>query len=210
MLCWIVALLGGAFWASGSFSGQSEALKSIVRFAWVLVGVTLLVWILLGFLPAHRAERFAGRLFRIPKIGHSASEAWCAVWMYRLRSKSFWLAMLISLIGHVGFVLTFYFAARTLYQPDQIPSLVAHFMIVPIGMAVAAIPLTPGGLGVGEFAFQTLYRFVGFDGDHGLFAALLQRVITWILGFLGYLVYLNMRPALRHLADQDATGEPSN
>ena len=38
----------------------------------------LLVWLLLGLLPAHRAERFASRLERIPKVGVSAAEFWRA------------------------------------------------------------------------------------------------------------------------------------
>jgi uncharacterized protein (TIRG00374 family) len=199
-LCWFVTLLGGLFWYLGELSDKPDVLKRIVVFATVIVAVTLSIWILLGFLPQWRADRFAGRLTRLPKVGRAASEFWRAVWMYRLRSKSFWLALVLAVIGHVGFVLTFYFAARTLFPVDQVPPLVAHFMIVPIGMAVQAIPLTPGGLGVGEAAFGELYHLVGYDPSYGIFAAFVQRVINWILGFIGYLVYLQMRPALRTTA----------
>ena len=37
--------------------------------AGIIVGVTATIWIGLGFLPSSRAERFAGRLSRVPKIG---------------------------------------------------------------------------------------------------------------------------------------------
>jgi uncharacterized protein (TIRG00374 family) len=196
-LCWFVMISGAVFWVSGRLAGQSEALVRILGFATGIIAVSMAVWVLLGFLPQWRAERFAGRLGRIPKVGHQASEFWRAIWMYRLRGRSFWLAMVLALIGHIGFVLTFYCAARTLFPPEQMPSLAAHFMIVPIGMAVSAIPLTPGGLGFGEAAFGGLYALIGYSFDEGFFAALVQRVITWCIGFLGYLVYLQMRPALR-------------
>ncbi len=204
-LIWFVALLGAAFWAFGYFAGQSDALQKIVTYAWIIIGVTLAVWISLGFLPEYRAVRFAGRLQKIPRVGGSMVEAWRAVWTYRKRSKRFWFAILLSLIGHIGFVLTFYFAARTLYAADQIPSATAHFMIVPILMVIYAIPITPGGLGVGEAAAGELYRIIGADPEYGFFAALVYRVVIWTVAFLGYLVYIQMRPA-----QVQATEKPGN
>jgi uncharacterized membrane protein YbhN (UPF0104 family) len=127
--------------------------------------------------------------------------------MYRLRPGSFWLALALAVVGHLGFVLAFYFAARTLYQPEEIPSLVGHFLIVPIGMTVSAIPLTPGGVGVGEAAYQKLYDWIGYPMGLGFSAAFLQRVLTWVVGFAGYLVYLQMKPALK--AARVAEGPPA-
>ncbi len=206
-----VALSGGAFWSLGLLAGRAE--RVIVLTAVGISAGSLIVWILLGFLPAWRAQRFAGRLERLPKIGGSAAEFWRAIWMYRCRPRSVGLAILLSLIGHVGFVLTFYFAARTLYEPDQIPSLTTHFLIVPIGMLIQAIPGAPGGGGIGEAGFGGLYDLVGYSPDAGVAGSLVQRVITWVLGFGGYLVYLRMRPALKQTNvapadDQDSGPEP--
>src|SRR5262249_46593145 len=151
--------LGLAFWAGGFLKGEVEAtLQTIVLAAVGIVVFTSAVWVLLGLLPRHRAERFAGRLGRIPKGGHSAAGFWRAVWMYRCQPGAVYFALGLSLIGHVGFVLTFYFSARTLWDESQkIPSLVEHFLIVPIGMVIQAIPLFPGGAGIGELGFGSLY-----------------------------------------------------
>ncbi|HEV3257640.1 MAG TPA: lysylphosphatidylglycerol synthase transmembrane domain-containing protein [Gemmataceae bacterium] len=197
-LGWLVALLGGLFWAHGDLAGQhgEKALQSIVLTAAVLVAASMAVWFLLGVLPAYRAQRFAGRLERIPKVGHSAAEFWRAIWMYRCKGRSIALTLLMAMVGHIGFVLTFYFAALTVLSPDAIPSMAKHFVIVPIGMAFQAGFPAPGGVGGGEVAYGWVYEQVGFLFASGVLASLVQRVINWALGLVGYVVYLRMRPTL--------------
>jgi uncharacterized membrane protein YbhN (UPF0104 family) len=205
-LIWFVALLGAVFWAAGFLKGEVEAkLQAIVLIAAATVGVSLVVCLLLRLLPEHRAQRFAGRLERIPRVGHSAAEAWRAFWLYRCRPWSVVLALVISLIGHVGFVLTFYFAARTLKGPDQIPPWEQHFLIVPIGMVIQAIPLFPSGTGVGELGFGSLYKLLEKPAANGVLGSLVQRVVMWGLGVVGYLVYLRMRMASRVVREEPAT-----
>src|SRR5262249_22238509 len=87
-LIWFVAISGGIFWATGMLNeaarGPSER---IIRISAITVGVTLLIWVVLGLLPTYRAERFARRLDGIPKIGGSLAELWRAFWMYRCQTK---------------------------------------------------------------------------------------------------------------------------
>jgi uncharacterized protein (TIRG00374 family) len=198
-LIWFVALVGAGFWAAGMLTGKAEhVLQSIVISAWVIVGVTALGWVGLGLLPPYRAERFAGRLSRLPRVGHSASEFWQAVWMYRCRQRSVALAMLIAMVGFVGFVLTFYFSARVLTDSSQeIPSWQAHFLIAPIGLVIEAMPLFPGGAGIGEAGFGGLYALVGCAPALGVLASLMRRVVNWTLSLIGYLVYLRFKPVVQ-------------
>jgi uncharacterized protein (TIRG00374 family) len=201
-LVWLVAILGGFFWVGGYLeeivinATAVTLLKSIVTVAIVLSAGSLGFWILLGLLPDRRADRFAGRLTGIPKVGHSLAEFWRAVWIYRKRGRVVGAALLLALIGHVGNVVMFYLASLTLSRPDEVPTLGAHYLLVPVGMAVASIPLLPGGLGVAEVAYGNLYVGVGSTFDRGVLMSLVWRVITWSLGFVGYLVYLRMKPSL--------------
>jgi uncharacterized membrane protein YbhN (UPF0104 family) len=39
--------------------------------------------------------------------------------------------------------------------------LVSYFVLVPLGLMVTAIPISPGGLGVGQVAFLGLFQMVG-------------------------------------------------
>jgi hypothetical protein len=196
-LFWFVAVLGAGFWAAGMLEGPGEGpAKLIVKTAAIIVAVTLAVWVALGFLPPHRAEIFAGRLSRIPKVGGSAAEFWRAVWMYRLRPGSIALTLLLSWVGFVGFVLSFYCFARTLWDgsPDNpIPTVTQHFLIVPIGLVIEAAPLFPGGAGIGELGFGALYGWFGSKDKNGVLASLIKRVINWVIGLAGWVVLLRTR-----------------
>ncbi len=200
-LIWFVALLGAGFWMSGMLVGQgAEPCRKIVLIAWIIVGLSALVWMALGMLPEWRARRFAGRLERLPKVGVAVAELWRAVWMYRCRPRAVGSVLLLSWVGHVGFVFLFYWSARTLWQPDSgelIPTLAQHFLIVPIGLVIQAAPFFPGGAGIGELGFGLLYQWLGCSEASGVLGSLVQRVINWTLGLLGGLTYLRMRTALK-------------
>jgi hypothetical protein len=157
----------------------------------------------MGLLSNERAERFAERLNRLPKVGHSAGEFWRAIWMYRCRPWSVYLVMLMAFIGFFGFVLTFYFSVRTLAEPAQrIPTVQEHFLVIPIGLVIQALPGLPGGLGLGEWGFGEMYARMQCASSLGVLGSLVQRVIFWILGLIGYLIYLRMKPSLAPVAEK--------
>ncbi len=212
-LIWFVALLGAAFWLSGLLVGQgAQQCRTIVVFAWSIVGVSMLIWTALGLLPEWRAVRFAGRLERLPKVGAAVAELWRAGWMYRCRPRAVAVVLLLSWVGHVGFVLFFYCSVLTLWQPDSgqlIPTLSQHFLIVPIGLVIQAAPFFPGGAGIGELGFGLLYEWLGCSEASGVLGSLMQRVLTWTIGLFGYLVYLRMRTVLQSALRSEAAG-PEN
>jgi uncharacterized protein (TIRG00374 family) len=200
-LIWFVALLGCAFWLAGLLQGPAaDRARWIVWAACLIVAVSTALWLLLGLLPQRRAERFAGRLTRLPKVGGSAAEFWRAVWLYRCRQGSVVLAMLLSCVGFVGFVLTFCCCAATLADGQALPSITEHFLLVPVGLVIMAVPLFPGGAGIGELGFGLLYGWFGYARAAGVLGSLVQRVLTWLLALLAYAVALGMRPAVARLA----------
>lgn len=203
-LIWLVALLGSGFWIFGRLQGETAAtLESIVTGAVGLVAVTTIVWILLGFLPQRRADRFAERLQGIPRVGHAVAEFWRAIWMYRCKGWSIAVALGMSLVGHVGFVLTFYFAAQTVCVKSEIPTMAEHFLTIPIGMAIESGFPTPSGVGGGEYVYGKLYELMGKPQVNGLLGCMVKRILYWGVAFIGYIAYLRMRHA-RRLAEEDA------
>jgi glycosyltransferase 2 family protein len=172
-------------------------LQTIFLAAMAATLASFAVWFAAGFVSDEHAEAFAGRLGRVPKLGGALAELWRALHLYRQQGKSVALTLLLSMAGHVGFVLAFYFAAQTLTPVDEIPTLAAHFLVVPVGMTFAAGFPSPGGVGGSELAFGALYQMVGFTVAAGVLGSLVQRIITWALGLLGYIVYWRMKPALQ-------------
>jgi uncharacterized protein (TIRG00374 family) len=206
-LIWLVAALGGTFWLCGDAEIQhNQLLQTIVIVALGLVGFTSLLWVTLVLLPEFRGEKFAGRLLHIPKVGVAAAEFWRAVWMYRRNSGSIFLSLVLSWISQIGNVLGFYFAARSFSAAAEIPTVVEHFLLIPVGMIFQAGIPTPGGVGAEGF-YGVLYQMVGKPDSVGFAGALTQRFITIVLGLVGYIVYLQMRPALRDAKEVETAEE---
>lgn len=62
------------------------------------------------------------------------------------------------------------------------------FLVIPIGHIVNSLPLTPGGLGVGEAAFNALFEITGLHA--GAEALLCWRIWTALVSILGLVFYL--------------------
>jgi glycosyltransferase 2 family protein len=77
------------------------------------------------------------------------------------------------------------------------PSLGAA-LLTPFGMLVNSLPLTPGGLGVGEAAFESLFRLAAVAG--GAEAILSWRVLTTLIDTAGAVIIVAGRTDVRLLA----------
>ncbi len=228
-LLWVVALLGGTFWATGVLETlPAETLPAAERagmVAWLqgLTGVALgvvagsvLFWLALGRLGDAQAQGLAAWLGRRRWVGPALAECWGAVYLYRRRGRAVGLALVMSMVAHLGFIAVFYCAARTLTPADELPALGMHFLFVPFGMTAQALFVTPGGVGGAELVYGELYRAFGAAFSAGVLASLIKRVIDWGTGLLGYLVYLRLRPALpaaaavptEHLNGYEAAAAP--
>jgi glycosyltransferase 2 family protein len=69
-------------------------------------------------------------------------------------------------------------------------------IVVPLGLLANTVPLTPGGLGIGEAAFDRLFRIAGMVS--GAEAMLSWRLLTTVLSLLGLLFYLQGRERVVH------------
>jgi uncharacterized membrane protein YbhN (UPF0104 family) len=61
-------------------------------------------------------------------------------------------------------------------------------LVVPMGEIVNSLPITPGGLGVGEAAFDALFKTVGLQG--GAETVLCWRIWNVLASLLGLPFYL--------------------
>src|SRR5262249_7879556 len=100
------------------------------------------------------------------------------------------------------------FSALTLSSFDAVPSIVEHFLLVPVGLTITSAVPTPGGVGGAEIAFGKLYEMVRYPTANGVLGSLVWRVVMCTLGLLGYLVYLRMKPAVKPVEATVAAGTP--
>ncbi|MCE9531197.1 MAG: flippase-like domain-containing protein [Planctomycetes bacterium] len=208
-LVWFVTIVGGSFWLMGDpLVRNNPSLTMIIGYSGIAVIVTAMIWITAGLFSDLQAEKIALFFQKIPKIGGSLAELARACWMYRKQSRAVLKAMLMSMVGHTLWVLVYHLAVQVFQTPNpavDIGSFPEHLIIVPVGMTIQAIFPSPGGIGGGEAAFGGLYKILGKPEVNGIVGCLAQRVIFWILGIIGYIVYSRMKVKLPSLdqANQD-------
>lgn len=203
------AVLGGIAWAAGDARiVANPELQWIVKVMAVIAGASALGFLGLG-LVAHRREKFAKRLQWIPKVGHGLAEMWYAVMEYRQRLKVVALGVVLSAASHFALVFAFHSASRVFppANPAELATLSEHMVIAPIGFIVQAIPISPGGVGVGEAAFAGLYKLSDRPESRGAVARLSLRMVEWLIGLTGYIVYLRMRSEVREIEHEAEEGE---
>jgi uncharacterized membrane protein YbhN (UPF0104 family) len=64
-------------------------------------------------------------------------------------------------------------------------------LLLPLAFVANAVPLTPGGLGVGEAAVEQLFRIVGLGGGAEIFLG--WRSLMLLVALAGLLCYLRER-----------------
>jgi len=195
-LAWLVALAGGVFWALGNpYLLGNEALKMIVRLTTGIVVGSAAVWSLMGAFSPERSEAVAAWLERLPKVGGPLAELWRACWLYRRKKTAVAVALGMTLVGHLGWVLIFHLCVSAFPDIDS-ATFAEHLLIVPVGMTAQALFPLPGGVGGGEAAYGWLYTLLGKAAVGGILGCLVQRVIAWGIGFIGYIIYTRMKKEL--------------
>lgn len=111
-----------------------------------------------------------------------------ALHRFRDRKRFLAAAALISLAGHMAGAVTFVLIS-SLVIPAAPWQLVAFLAMA--GMVANAIPLTPGGIGVGEAAFDHLFGLLGYAGGAALL--LTWRVTMIPLAVVGATLYITGR-----------------
>lgn len=211
----VIGLLGLVFLTGfvGIFYWQEawdvETLRWILVFVWGVTAATILGWVAVAMLPLPLVA-IRERLRRIPAAGKVLAALVRCVELYRSHSQAVAVSMILAMIAHVGFVTSFYLCALSVGK--EVPTWQAQFLLVPIGMVVQAVPLTPGGnLGVSEFVYKKLFEFkIGPElAVAGILACVAMRVVSWAVALIGLVCYLPLRTTIRKECFQAPPAEPA-
>lgn len=126
----------------------------------------------------------SGVLDRVPLVGSVGRRMLETVHLYRRHLGPLAAALGISLIAH-----TLVVAATLLVAAGMNPDGFSWTMslMVPLGFLVNTLPLTPGGIGVGEAAMDQLFGLIGVAG--GAEALLGWRIVMLPIILLGFACY---------------------
>ena len=133
-----------------------------------------------------RARFWVARLLgRWPGIKGLALRVWDAMALQGKARGTLILALLLSMAANLVLIVV---TALGLYAVSPGSFSMRLTLVAPIGHLVNSLPLTPGGIGVGETAFKALFTLTGMSG--GAEALLCVRLWNVIIGGLGLLVYV--------------------
>jgi hypothetical protein len=114
-------------------------------------------------------------------------------------------ALVISLLANLSVIAIIMLAFLALDPSGLAPKMC---LVIPIGHVVNSLPLTPGGLGVGETAFNALFELAGLHG--GAEALLCWRVWKAMVGLLGLAIYVRGMRGLAFGREPDSAEYPAN
>ncbi len=75
-----------------------------------------------------------------------------------------------------------------------VATLSQYFFLVPVGLTASAVPILPGGIGVGQVAFFKLFQWVGIPNpEFGSTLCTISQIFSVLFGCLGSLFYFKYR-----------------
>jgi uncharacterized protein (TIRG00374 family) len=168
----------------------SQLIRSVAAIKRILLTDALLaVSLLMGIIAVMSYEGLRNLISGWLRKWLSVQNLWNRVTQalisYRGERAALIYALLLSLIANFAFIVV---TALGLFatSPDSFSAKL--FFMAPIGYFINALPLTPGGLGVGEAAFNALFALAGMTG--GADTLLCVRLWSAIVGLAGVAVYL--------------------
>jgi uncharacterized protein (TIRG00374 family) len=123
-------------------------------------------------------------LDRIPGGGY-ARRVWDAFYQFRAQRQALAAALALTLAGHTGLCGIFWLTASYVMPAARVGEVC---LLSLLGMLANALPITPGGIGVGEAAFTALFAAAGHHGGGQLILA--WRIATLLLGVVGALLFV--------------------
>ena len=150
-----------------------------------LAVAAIIALVLAAASPAVRQHPVVVRTLRRIRFGTYIERMFDTVHAYRHSMHALTAAAGISLLAHTLAIAVVLLVARAM-NPDGFAWSMS--LLVPLGFMANTLPITPGGLGVGEAVFDSLFSLAGLTG--GAETMLGWRVIMLLVGMLGLLAYL--------------------
>ncbi len=107
---------------------------------------------------------------------------------YKNKKIILFASLLISILIHTLVGIIFFHITKLMDIKGM--DLATQFFLMPIGLISVAIPLAPGGIGIGHAAFESLYQIAGLTGGADVFNLyIIVQLGVYLLGGIPYFLY---------------------
>jgi len=193
----LVALLLWPLLAAAWFRGLLATHAVLQSLLWgaALFFATLVAGAMAGFSPMVVKHALVRSLLRRMPLGAYLERALATVHAYRNHAGSLLAAVGISLAAHTMSIGVMLLVARAMHPASFDWSM---SLLIPLGALANALPVTPGGIGVGEAAMNSLFQIAGLSGGADILLG--WRLLMLCLGLSGLVFYLQGSRRLVHAA----------
>ena len=175
---------------------SQERLHSLAWMITVLFVGTLLFYTIALFPFKEGRDPFI-RLFQRLPAKKLSLKVYSAFKSYQHQKRTLFLTLLLAIGIHTLIALLFFQVANLLGIKEM--ELATQFFLMPIGLITVAIPLAPGGIGIGHVAFESLYQLAGYSGGADIFNLfIIVQLGVYLLGGIPYFLYSNEYKVPKH------------
>ncbi len=180
----LLAVLFALALADAAFVARTPVVRALVLAALALAAAIVLAVASASSERVRSTRLYARLLGRLPFSSH-VRRALDALHRFREHRATLGAAVAISILGH-GLLLAIFAASGAVLFADAPPVRVS--LLALLGLFANALPLTPGGIGVGEAAFDRLFLLAGYARGSPLILAWRAAQLPFFLA--GGLIYV--------------------
>jgi uncharacterized membrane protein YbhN (UPF0104 family) len=184
----LVALLLVPLALALAFPAAARLHPTIVTILWWAVGLAAATAVVAVALWGPVGREWLRRLLARLPLGDLLTRAGVALRVYRSHPGALVAALVLSLVATTLGLVIMLLLARAMGATGS-PQVM--LVLLPIGSLINAIPLTPGGLGVGEVAMDRLFQLAGLTG--GAAAIVGWRLLLLLPAAVGLVLYVQGR-----------------
>ena len=183
---------------TGWLKGHHE-LKVVALSIWGFTTASVLFAVLF-FLPQTWDWAVSHKLLALLRRSAKMEKVVEAALLYRRYLGTISLAVVLSAISILGTNLLYSIQGKALGIETD---LAHYFFVVPVALTVSAIPVLPGGLGVGQIAFYSLFKWTGHPNpEQGATLATLLQVYTILFNCFGAIFYLKFKRSPKETSNE--------
>lgn len=184
----VVLLMGTIALMANPVTGTSAELTYLLMVTGALLaGVTLFFAFALTLDEKHP---LVSRVLGYLPFSHVFTELYGAFATFRKSPAILLMTLPLSVLIITNSVVCFIILGRAIGETS---SVLSYFATVPVGFMAVTLPISPAGLGVGQGAYYTLFKWQGMTPAAGAEAFSLFQIVTFICGLPGFFFYLTMK-----------------
>ena len=160
-----------------------ERFTHAIHIIFIVLGVYLLLGMIFMKKEVLKKIPFVENIYNRLPFRHTITKIYHALYIYRHNKITLFITVLLSVLMQVSIIIAVYLLGKC-FGVVHVP-FINYFVFVPVISVVSALPISVGGLGVGESAYVYFFNLIYEQSARYLAMALGLRVIMVLWSLVG-------------------------